>query len=552
MTATSSARRFLLHAVPALLGAAVACGAAPGCYSAGAGTSPPPKGFYYPVGLAVSGDGKYLYAANSDFDLQWNGGTLQSYDLAQIRTDTAQLIRANNPLTGVTADTSAIPFLGGRGPACVVSGPSIPLEETCAPPVDSSRYVRWNATIGAFATDLQIGLGGQRLFVPVRGDATLTWADLDTTNGHFNCGAGADGRCGADHQAGSVRDPGNSRQVSMPGEPFGMAQTEDGTAIAITHQTDTKTTLFRTRGTDPLASPSVQFVLDGLPLGGDGIVAVPHDDIAVTRCEKVSNKPPCVRPAFLQTSRNVAEVDLLRYYDDDGSTLSRPFIAREVAYGLSTNSGGFDSRGIAIDTTPRAACRARLPAGTALGASPPDPGDVACGQVPARVFIANRSPPSLVVGEIGGPSGSGDGTYDPDRLVLTGNVPLAEGPSRVYVAPIVDAAGGGALSVRVFIVCFDSSTVFVYDPDAQAVENVIYVGPGPFAMAFDPFTTDAMAIHAADGVTDTALGLRPYRFAYVASFRDSFVQVIDLDATSPRTFEHVVFTLGQPTPPKGS
>jgi hypothetical protein len=267
-----------------------------------------------------------------------------------------------------------------------------------------------------------------------------------------------------------------------------------------------------------------------------------------------------VRPAFLQSSRNVAEVDLIRYYDDDGSqleggvsgsTLPRPFLAKEVAYGVATNSGGFDSRGLAIDKSPRTACRARLqPLG--LKTSHGDPGWIACGQLPARVFIANRSPPSLIVGQIGGPSRSGDGTYDPDLLTLTGNVPLSDGPSRVYVAPVVQKASGGgagALAVRVFILCFDTSVVYVYDPEAQAVENVIYVGPGPFAMAFDPFDPDDMAANAPP--TADATGW-PYRFAYVASFTDSFVQLLDLDANSPATFEHVVYTLGQPTPPKGS
>src|SRR4051794_22088044 len=66
-----------------------------GCYSTGDGTPPPKSTFYFPVGLAVSAGGKVLYAVNADFDLQWNGGTLQSYDLNQIRQDT--LIAIANP-----------------------------------------------------------------------------------------------------------------------------------------------------------------------------------------------------------------------------------------------------------------------------------------------------------------------------------------------------------------------------------------------------------------------------------------------------------------------
>jgi hypothetical protein len=59
--------------------------------------------------------------------------------------------------------------------------------------------------------------------------------------------------------------------------------------------------------------------------------------------------------------------------------------------------------------------------------------------------------------------------------------------------------------------------------------------------------------------------VRSYRFGYVSSFTDSFIQVIDLDDSvslppssqgaagrTQDTFETFVFTLGNPTPPVGS
>ena len=96
MTTRDPARRPLCQAAAALLCAATALTASiPGCYSEATGTSPPTNTFYFPVGLAVSPAGNVLYVANSDFDLQWNGGTLQSYNLFQIRQDTAELINAN-------------------------------------------------------------------------------------------------------------------------------------------------------------------------------------------------------------------------------------------------------------------------------------------------------------------------------------------------------------------------------------------------------------------------------------------------------------------------
>src|SRR5258708_7753999 len=144
------ARRLLLGTAPAVLGVVVAGGTAPACYSAGAGTEPPPNNFYFPVGLAVSKGGNVLYAVNSDFDLQWNGGTLQSYDLFGIRRDAAKLIAANsgNPPPDPTQFNHEIKFLVPWQPGCLtmprVSAPNgsrVPVGEACSPPVDSTRYV---------------------------------------------------------------------------------------------------------------------------------------------------------------------------------------------------------------------------------------------------------------------------------------------------------------------------------------------------------------------------------------------------------------------------
>jgi len=633
----------------------------PACYSGAGGSDPPTNTFYFPVGLAVSNGGNVLYVVNSDFDLQWNGGTLQSYDLFRLRHDVAELIGANfltpassadladagvdagSPLwlkgdgsgfvsttdlvNRLTSDIGSPPpggtaFLVPWNPDCQNSpsatfapnGSRLVFGEACSPAVASTGYIGWSKIIGAFASDLQLSVDKTRLFTPVRGNATLTWADIalddpswvppgevESDGGvaardaavwssgagnapnplQFYCGGGGNGtRCDADHQTGAVVTAADTRAVTLPGEPFAMAQTQDGTAVAITHQSSQQTSVLlsgipNATGCDPqtgIGCPSMQFILTGVPVGGDGIVAVPHDpDSPVKPCESVEYQAPCVRPAFLETSHSAAELDLLRYYNDDGSTLHRPFLQREVAYTLAVNAGGTDSRGIVIDDTPRRACKAQPGADVSQ-----------CAQLPARVFFASRSPPSLVLGEIGEWSLSGDGSYDPDQLVIRGNIPLVAGPSKVYLAPIVDSSGHYA--VRVFITCFDSGQIFVYDPDAGVVENVITVGPGPFAMAFDPFTLDDVAHRApvqvdprqqdeglktATGIDVSSASMGPaslkrYRFAYVASFTYSYVQVIDLDDSvvepcpgNPTescnvTFERPVFTLGQPTKPKGS
>ena len=599
----------LLRAARLALGAAVLSTATPACFSAGNGTAPPPNTFYFPTGLTVSTGANVLYAINSDFDLQWNGGTLQSYDLFQIRQDTASLIQAN--LSGASTPPPQIPLLQPTSwqPNCMsvpppptnVSGIGVPLGQSCAPPVDATQYVRDSAIVGAFATDLQLsaypygapsaafGPLGTRLFAPVAGNATITWADVSPDDPNaappsnanvdgadpstyppfaVDCGTRVDGRCADDHQTGN--DPNsfqNTRNATIAGDPFGMAQSQDASVLTVTSETDTRTSLLTTGFPGTISGdPTMQFVLDGLPVGGVGLVAVPHDPLAgVPLCELVGDVQSCVRPAFLQTNRNTAEVDLLRYYDDGGNctaapcpssaapTLFRPFLEKARAYTITANNTGTDSRGIAIDPTPRLQCKAAATTPAEL---------TTCAQLPARVFIANRTPPSIIVGHIGQQSLSGDGTYDPDQLTIAGNVSLLPGPSKLFLAPIVarDADGiHGHYQMMLFVVCYDSNEVLVYDPNdldspfGATPLGLIPTGAGPYAMAFEPFVLEEAATGAdvpIDPRQPADLAIRRYRFAYVASFTHSYVQVIDLDQTSP-TFLSVVFTLGTPTVPKG-
>src|SRR5271155_277592 len=72
--------------LPAGALAAVLGVGAGGCYYNDAGLPPPTEQFYYPTGLVISPGRSALYVANSDFDLQYNGGTVNVVDLAGLRT----------------------------------------------------------------------------------------------------------------------------------------------------------------------------------------------------------------------------------------------------------------------------------------------------------------------------------------------------------------------------------------------------------------------------------------------------------------------------------
>src|SRR6185436_8572258 len=109
--------------------------------------------------------------------------------------------------------------------------------------------------IGAFATDVifrrdptqpptpaDVEPAG-RLFIPVRGDATLHFIDVDPARGiELDCGGD---KCDDDHRRGDDPVAETTRPgLRMPAEPFGIAATDDGSAIVVTHQSDGDVSLF--------------------------------------------------------------------------------------------------------------------------------------------------------------------------------------------------------------------------------------------------------------------------------------------------------------------
>ena len=479
---------------------AVASLAACGGDGGGAGSDPPSDAFNFPVGLAVSAGGSALYVANADFDLQYNAGTILSLDLKAIRAAAAESAAKPCSRTDVPQGST--------------------LGQICAPPVGLKGFLRSTVQIGAFASDLQISTVGfrkdgadyRRLYTPVRGTASVVWVDVpdDQKGGdphRLDCGGGK--RCDVAHNAGNrASEPGNTRGITMPGEPTVMAQSSDGAALVIGHVGTDQLSLLST-GLPAGAAPSLQFVLTNLKNSAGGLVTLPAA-VATPGQD------------LLVSSRNGGIVNKVRYVPDDSSAIPRPYLAFARNYQVAGNGSGYDSRGMVVDSSAREAC---VRSG----------GGEACAAVAMPVFIANRSPASVLYGQLA-PVRGGAG----DELTLTGSLPLPLGPSRLYLSPIIDEQG--LLRRRLFAVSFDASSVVAVDTETLRVEGTVRTGPGPYALAFD-----------VEGPTLTAGATAPsdYRFMYVGSFTQSFVQVIDLDRRSP-TYLRVVYTLGVPRSPKGS
>jgi DNA-binding beta-propeller fold protein YncE len=542
------------------------------CYTDSNGLDPPQEELYYPTNLVVSPGGKALYVTNSDFDLQYNGGTVQVLNLEGLREKARILQKELQTGSGAAAACKTSLDLATNPQSILHPGPCSPLA--------LKGFVMETATIGAFASSAVLVHDPKtklaRLFVSVRGDPSVTYFDVGNdsdpnavtapagcseANPAFCllCGqSGETKRCGTQHRVGEDATD-SIRGLTLPVEPMGIAATEDGTALVTVHQTEQMASLIANywqppSSIDPASSdkrpaePYLEYYLGNLPFGPNDVVTLPSPrflsvwDLAASGVVPAYEKP-IYEPGFLVTYRAANELSILRYHSDEGASPRRPFLTRGSGVRIDVSSVGDDSRGAAVDASERKACEAGC--GEA---------DLACllncaTSVPLRFYVANRTPPALLIGEIKtilveegeAADGSTRVTAAFEDASITDVVPLTFGPSRVAVGNILDEAG--ERRVRVFAVTFDSRLIFVYDPAASRIETVIRTGRGPHSVAFDTGVDKGKM----EGEEDEA-----YSFMYVGHFTDSYIGVVDLDMRKPQTFGSMFLTVGKPVPPRES
>ncbi len=545
------------------------------CSPEGEGLDPPQGKIYFPVGLLVGSEGRFLYIVNSDFDLQYNRGTVQSIRLGRVR----ELARIPCSEHGDCPRGQHCDLLPGSENAgapshvCVDDegpdqnepcGPFSPSEpEPCAS--DSSRVVRGHLSpgrcgaicleapqddgpslihdvvgISAFATAGLLTSGpeeAERIFIPVRGDSTLHYIDVE--EGRFACDQGDEGlgRCGENFRISTAPEWIQDLQplpheddldqtiepLEVAPEPFELAAGANGRLLVLTHQVGGRASVFVN---DWKGEPFLAAELEGLPPNPIGIAALPPPKLA-----SVSGRT--YQAGFLTTFRTTSQVQLLRFFDDgilgsdpfassdepfDLDRSARPAIRMAASENITTNSTGFDSRGILIDDHERSLAQAQCA-----------PDDVEClalsARVPLDVYVANRSPNSLLVGKTDAKEAPIGASELP---TFHDNIPLTAGPSRVVMGHIVNPEG--KRERRIFVLCFDSALIYVYDPERGRLEGEIRTGRGPHSLAFDP--------------------KRP--LLYVGHFTDSYVGVMSLDQRYPHTYGTTLATLGVPTPPRAA
>lgn len=484
-----------------------------GCFD-GAGLEAPIDEIYFPTGLALDKSGEHLIVVSSDFDLQYDGGSIQSYRLddlfEQLPKRCADDDDCDDPERPLCASGLCAPSLS-ESPC--EQGDRAPEDQLLYPGrcnfIDNKPLIASAVKIGAFATDAVIrsdpnAENRERLFVPVRGDTTLTWVDVE--DGGFECGQGANSNaCDGAHRAGQHPARENTRDLSLGPEPFGIDANEDGSTLVVTNQTTGTASLFVNDWDVPTQGPYLKFALasNTIPSRPMGVAALPR--------RPGDTAESTTSDSFLMTFRNSAQVRLLRYAPDAASSPERQYLVDGGGVGIDTNAVGVDSRGIAVDPAARRAATARCN------------GDAACEQqaslTPLDVYVANRSPASILIGRTQPPL---------EYPAFFSTVPLTFGPARVAVSPV--ETPNGELETRVFVACFDSRRVFVFDPLRRRIEVEILTGRGPQAL-----------------VVDT-----PRKLLYVGHFTDSYVGVYSLDLASPATYGTLLGSLGYPKAPRSS
>lgn len=589
---------------------------ASGCVPPGEGVDPPVYEVYFPVSLKVSQSGSLL-VVNSNFDLQYAQGTVQSLDMERLREVAQRPCNEDGDCEDEQFCDSEPSEANGRRPSyiCVPRRDPRPCGDLgekstaeralspgrCSPidlqePQDGGRSLIVDmAETSAFATEsillarpcvaegyssrpcgasdsmrdrLQPRTGEahpERLFVPVRGDTTIHYLDVDES-GHFLCGRSIEGnedvdfsrvdsaarRCDSKHRIRSgttygLDESGNlvtTSEPPLPGdldkdelaeveddplnefrlhpEPIDLAASGGGRFVVVSHQVGGVVSTLMNDWLDP---PELVHVLRDLSNNPIGVASIPQlIDPALPAYESEA------RWDFLLSYRSEARVDLLHFEDDgllEGSALAptnqggpavsvfRPELARVDSTAIATNAPGTHSRGLVVDDRERERAWEECA------------GDATCEadvrEMPVLVYVTNRTPSSLLIGVTGGESRLAEASLLP-RFFDT--IPLSSGPSRVVLGDVIGPAG--EREPRVFVICFDSAVIFVFDPRRGVIESEINTGRGPYSLAFD---------------YDAGL-------MYVGHFTDSYIGIVSIDQRYTFTYGATLATLGTPRPPR--
>ena len=485
-----------------------------GCSFGESGIAPPTDRIFLPAGIVADPNYSFLYVVNSNSDLRFNAGTVVAVDLKE----------AASTLAYAKSSLDTWP------PACTKTRFSrtepVPGDYCCRDLVDSNiincnepQYIQAPATvgIGSFGGAIELytpkcAAEVRRLFFAVRAEPSITFADVTVTPS-------------SDGSAGKV----SIRCTGLP---------TDTSAQPVNAYCDDNWRIRRPAGATPGAQalPEEPHVLWLDP--DRGILFAGHLTVAANATIQgggVSSLDICdpTSPNLVRFAGLAQTVFLPRTASQAVGALSQPSPGDAVGsdtlvYATARNSAqitGMVLRSGAQLTCPRSADDPQ-----------PDLTLVAGENFLSPAFLPNGS-------DVRGIIFSGDQAYvlhrndadtlaNPPAIVVLDRRLLADGTPANSVIGIVEVCNGPtAMQMgnpgrgdRIYVTCYDDGQIYVVDPVALVVTAIIDAGAGPTSLVFSQIDP---------GV------------AYVASFANSHLSVIDLKPGSP-TENHVVQRIGLP------
>ncbi len=502
-----------------------------GCNFGQSGIAPPTNRVFLPAGIAPDPDGSFLYVVNSNSDLRFNAGTVVAVDLAQaalVRTCASAAIASAGPGASLPAvcQSAPDPSLWAPRPGCAKTRFSrtepVSDDYCCIDLVDSNilncnepQFIQSDATIeiGSFggAVELQRyprddGEIVRRLFVAVRAEPSITFADITVDNGVVSM------RCKGPRVNGPVqpergfcddnwrvrRSGGDTPgALDLPEEPHALALDSALGALYIGHLTVAANAAIQGGGVstldicNPQSASSVRFA--GLASTtfvpstlSQAVAALSPGDPAypATRLYATARYSTAISGMVLRAPADATCDESLPAPIDRDLTL----VAAESFYSSAFYPRGADVRGILFSADH------------------------------TQAYVLHRN--------------DADSSANPAALVVLDRHPLADGTPANTPVDILEVCGGptamqmhdAGRGNRIYITCYDDGQVYVVDPEALVVTSIIDVGAGPIGLVFSP--------------RDPGTG-------YIASYANSHLSVIDLAPGSP-TENHVVMRIGLP------
>ena len=512
------------------------------CTGSDEGRTAPADSFFFPTGVAISPDSHFAYVTNGNTDLRFNGGTVVAVDLQEaIRRYIAEPTKcgfATDPIDNRIAvcdeknpvmDPQGVPRTLIQADKTVRVGnfPGQPAVQQFLKPTGTATERGTLAAcdpaqgdpncIPQYQPDPSQGF---RLLVPVRGDPSLTWINIDQ-NGSLNCGQGAGpvGQCDGAHRITQLLI--DSTIVYAP-EPFGVAVSNEMGVALTSHLASATVSLFDIgdRATTP---PHFVDVING-------VFDVNQNGAQAAYGVALRPLDPALVPA---TCPGLPTCTLGDYEIFFATSRVSPRLAQLVARGADLCRPELDACGTCTNPDPSTcppcdvcngqremavveSTQVRLDLYLSDGS---DVRDVKFTKDGSRAYVVDRSPPTVVefdTSSVPPPAG------DPRDIILRA--------VEVCPQPSLLALREDPPPLRVYVTCFAAGQIFVIDPPRGEVVDIINVGRGPNAVELLP-------------THDGPLG----QVAVVANFADNDLAVVDLNPGSA-TENTVLFKIGMPNP----